>query len=132
MHDEHSNQTKALDEVGALVVDACFCVHRALGPGLLENVYEQCVAAELESKKLMVQRQVSLPVTYRELRLDAAYRIDLLVEDCVVVEIKSVAELVPVHQAQLLTYLRLSGRRLGYLVNFNTLMIRNGIKRLIL
>jgi GxxExxY protein len=126
------NDIARLDHIGADIVNACFSVHRALGPGLLEGIYEQCVAAELEDKGIMVQRQVLFPVTYRGIRMEAGYRVDLLVNECVLVEIKAVAETLPVHRAQLLTYLRLSGCRLGYLINFNNVMLRNGIRRMVL
>ena len=120
------------DRIGTTIVGAAITVHRALGPGLLELIYEQCLAAELEERGLSVQRQASLPVTYRGRLMDAAYRVDLLVSKCVIVEIKAVSEMLPVHQAQLITYLKLSGCKLGYLINFNQVVIKNGIRRIVM
>lgn len=114
------------------VLDAAFAVHTALGPGLLESAYELCLLHELTLRGLKAARQLALPVTYRGLELDAAYRLDLLVEGCIIVEIKAVEALTPVFEAQLLTYLRLSGKRLGFLLNFNVPRLKQGIKRLVL
>ncbi|MGM0945472.1 MAG: GxxExxY protein [Bacteroidota bacterium] len=114
------------------LLDACFKVHKALGPGLLENSYELCLAYELQKSGLQVATQVPMPILYEEVKLDAGYRIDLLVENSIVVEIKAVEEFHPVHMAQILTYLKLSGNRLGLLVNFNVGLLKNGIKRVIL
>lgn len=106
-------------------------VHTTLGPGLLESVYDQCLVAELKSRNLWVERQVGLPICYRSLRIDAGFRLDLLVEKLVVVEIKAVERLLPIHDAQLLTYLRLSGYRLGLLINFNVMRLKDGVRRLV-
>jgi len=122
---------KALDDIARQIVDSAFAVHVALGPGLLESVYEQCLAYEIQSRRLIVTRQVMLPVHYRDIVIEAGFRIDLLVSDLVVVEIKAVEKILPVHEAQLLTYLKLSGKRLGLLINFNVPRIKDGIKRLL-
>jgi GxxExxY protein len=114
------------------VIGAAIKVHRALGPGLLESVYEECLAMELCSEGFALRRQCCIPVSYRELRLEGAYRADLIVEDSVLVELKSVDALAPIHSAQVLTYLRLSGLKLGLLINFNVPALKRGIKRLIL
>jgi len=114
------------------VVDAAYRVHSALGPGLLESVYEVCLAHEIRQRGLSVDRQVSLPVKYDGIEVDAGLRLDLLVESSIVVEVKAVEELLPVHSAQVLTYLKLTGCRLGFLVNFNVPLIKNGIKRIAL
>jgi GxxExxY protein len=114
------------------VVDAAFCVHRALGPGLLESVYEACLAHELQKRALPFARQVALPVTYDGVAIEAGLRLDLLVNDCVVVEIKAVEKSLPVHDAPLLTYLKLTGKRLGLLMNFNVPLIKDGIRRFVL
>lgn len=106
-------------------------VHSALGPGLLESAYEACLACELEEAGLRVRTQVALPVIYKTIRLDAGYRIDVLVEECVIVEVKTVIKIHPVHEAQLLTHLRLSGHRLGLLLNFYVPHMRDGIKRIV-
>ena len=113
-------------------MDAAYTVHRALGPGLLESVYEVCLAHELTRRGHKVERQVSLPVVYDSVRLDAGLRLDLLVENSVVIEVKAVEALLPVHQAQLLTYLKLTGHRLGLLLNFNVPVIKDGIRRMVL
>lgn len=113
------------------IVDCAFAVHSALGPGLLESVYDRCLACELEARGIQVQRQVAVPVRYRGLAFDTGFRMDLVVGGLVVVEVKAVEKLLPVHEAQLLTYLKLSDCRLGLLVNFNVALIKYGIKRLV-
>jgi GxxExxY protein len=120
------------DDVAKAVVDAAYAVHSALGAGLLESVYEACLTHELKKRALKVASQVSLPIVYDGIRLDAGLRLDMLVEDCVIVELKAVDTLLPVHQAQILTYLKLTGHRLGLLINFNVPVIRQGIKRMVL
>lgn len=120
------------DRVGRIIVDSAIAVHRTLGPGLLESVYEACLAEELRQRGLTAERQVGVPVTYGEARLEVGFRIDLLVEKCVVVEIKSIDALASIHMAQVLTYLRFSGHRLGYLINFNSTLLKNGLRRLVL
>ena len=119
------------NEIGETLLGCAFRVHSALGPGLLESTYEVCLLHELTKTGIAVGRQVSLPVAYDGLELDAGYRIDLLIEDLVIVEVKAVERLLPVHMAQVLSYLRLSDRKLGYLLNFNTVHMRNGIKRVV-
>ncbi len=121
-----------LEGLGREIVDASLAVHRALGPGLLETVYEQCLVHELTQRGVLTARQVVLPLTYRDLRIEAGLRMDLVVGDLVVVELKSVEVLLPVHRSQMLTYLKLSGLRLGFLINFNVTLIKQGIHRLIL
>ena len=121
-----------LDRVAKLVVDAAFKVHKSLGPGLLESVYEICLGHEIGKVDLRVERQVALPVIYENIRMDAGLKIDLLVEESLVVELKAVEVILPVHEAQVLTYLKLTGHRLGLLINFNVPLIRDGIKRIIL
>jgi GxxExxY protein len=123
---EHVNRT------AAAVVDATLAVHRALGPGLLESVYEARLVHELTKRQIAAERQVTLPVVYDGLRLDTGLRLDLVVQQCLVVEIKAVIDVLPIHEAQLLTYLKLSGHRLGLLINFNVALIRDGIKRIVL
>ena len=119
------------EAVAALVVDAALAVHRELGPGLLESVYEQCLAHELESRGVAVQRQVAMPVRYRGIRVESGFRMDMLVGDRVIVEIKALETLLPVHTAQVLTYLKLAHRRLGLLINFNVPLLKQGIRRLV-
>jgi GxxExxY protein len=121
-----------VDRIAKLVVDAAFRIHKSLGPGLLESVYEVCLAHEIGKSNLTVERQVTLPVIYDNIRMDAGLRIDLLVEDSLIVELKAVEEILPVHEAQVLTYLKLTGHRLGLLINFNVPLIRDGIKRIAL
>jgi GxxExxY protein len=117
-----------LDGVTGTVVDSGIKVHTVLGPGLLETPYRRCLAYELRKRGLRVEEEVPLPLTYDGLRIDAAYRIDLLVNDCVIVEVKSSVQLLPVHSAQLLTYLRLTGAPVGLLMNFYVARLRDGIK----
>ncbi|MBK6627191.1 MAG: GxxExxY protein [Flavobacteriales bacterium] len=117
------------NEVSSLVIKAAIAVHRALGPGLLESVYQVCLLAELKSMGLRVQEQVAVPIVYRGERLANDLRIDLLVEDRVIVEIKAVEELHPIHTAQLLTYLKLTNKKLGLLINFNTTKLIEGLER---
>jgi GxxExxY protein len=120
-----------LNELSGAVVDAAIRVHSALGPGLLESAYTTCLAYELRERRLLVRTQVALPVVYKTIRMDTAYRIDLLVEESIVVELKTVSKLLPMHEAQLLTYLKLSRYRLGLLLNFHVPLMREGIKRMV-
>ena len=122
----------AAERVVREVVDSGLKVHRALGPGLLEAAYERCLAYELETRGLTVERQVPLPIVYEDLRLEGAYRLDLLVNRCVIVEVKAVEALSRLHEAQLLTYMRLSGHRLRLLMNFNVELLKQGLRRLVL
>jgi GxxExxY protein len=119
------------EQLTEAIIGAGIEVHRELGPGLLESAYEQCFCHELQIQ-LGFQRQVKLPVVYKGLRLDCGYRLDVVVQDSVVVEFKSVEHILPIHQAQLLTYLRLSGKRVGLIINFNVAVLKNGIIRRIL
>jgi GxxExxY protein len=113
------------------IIGAAMRVHTQLGPGLLESAYEACLAFELTSSGLAVERQKSLPVVYRDVQLDCGYRLDLVIQDAVVVEIKSVDALIPIHTAQILSYLKLSGYHIGLLINFNVLHLRSGIRRIL-
>jgi GxxExxY protein len=120
-----------INERSGAVVDAAIKVHSALGPGLLESTYEACVAYELRKRGLHVLAQVPLPIVYDEVRIEVGYRIDLLVDDAVVVELKAIAKLLPIHEAQLLSYLKLSGHRVGLLINFHVPHLRDGIRRMV-
>jgi GxxExxY protein len=119
-------------KISRIIIDAALKVHTVLGPGLLESTYEACLAQEVTNRGCHVEKQLPVPVIYEGLKLDAGYRLDLLVDDCVIVEIKSVDALAPVHKAQLLSYLRLSGKSLGLLFNFNVVHLRDGIKRFVM
>ena len=119
-----------INKISGVIVDAAMQVHTALGPGLLESAYEACLKYELTSRGLEVLNQVELPVTYKDKKIDAGYRIDLLVEDNIIVELKAVDKVIPIHEAQLLSYLKLSDKKIGLLINFNILRLKNGIKRL--
>ncbi|WP_066381399.1 GxxExxY protein [Anabaena sp. CA = ATCC 33047] len=119
------------NEISGLVVDAAYKVHTSLGPGLLESVYESVMDFELRRRKLKVDRQVVIPVFYEGVRLDEGFRADLIVEDQVIVELKSVEVVHPVHKKQLLTYLRLANKRVGLLINFNVTLIKDGISRVV-
>ena len=120
-----------INEISGAVVDAAMKVHSALGPGLLESTYEACLAYELRKRGLQVATQVGLPVVYDEAQLDIGYRIDLLVENLVIVELKAADAVLPIHEAQLLSYLKLSGKKVGLLINFNVLRLKDGIKRMV-
>lgn len=119
------------NEVSGIVVDAAIKVHSALGPGLLESAYEACLAYELTKRGMHVESQKILPVVYDGITLDIGYRLDLLVNDTVIVELKSVKEIADIHKAQLLSYLKLSGKPIGLLLNFNVILMKNGIQRLV-
>jgi GxxExxY protein len=118
------------NDITQKIIGCAIEVHKALGPGLLESAYEECLFFELQAAGLKVEKQKPLPVIYKDIRLEAGYRVDLLVEDCVVIELKSVEMLNDVHIAQTLTYLKLSGCKLGLLINFNVVKLVDGIKRL--
>lgn len=118
------------DALTEKIIGAAIEVHRALGPGLLESVYQECLALELGLQGLRFQSQQELPLNYKGLSLDAAYRLDLVVEQAVVIELKAVERLLPLHEAQLLTYLKLGGYSLGLLLNFNVPVLKDGIKRM--
>jgi len=120
-----------LNEITGEIVDAAIKVHSALGPGLLESTYEACLLFELQKRGLETHAQVGLPVVYDGVKLDVGYRLDLLVAGCVVVEVKSVEALAPVHDAQLLSYQKLSGHKIGLLINFNVAHLKNGLKRMV-
>ena len=120
-----------LNNVTSGIIGAAIDVHRALGPGLLESAYEACLAYELIQREMKVEQQKPLPLIYRDVQLDCGYRIDLLVDDAVTLEIKSVDSLAPIHQAQLLSYLKLSGCEVGLLINFNVKLLKQGIVRMV-
>ncbi len=121
-----------INKITGQIIGSAMAVHTALGPGLLESVYEACLTYELQSRGLKVERQVPVPVLYREVQLEIGFRIDLLVEKRVVVELKAVEKLLPIHEAQILTYLKLTGQRIGLLLNFNVVSMKKGIKRVAL
>lgn len=121
-----------LNRITEAVIGAAIKVHRALGPGLLESAYQECLSRELSLREISFQREVPLPVHYEGVQLDCGYRLDLVVADEVIVELKSLDQLAPIHEAQLLTYLRLSGKRVGLLINFNVPMLKDGILRRVL
>lgn len=114
------------------IIGAAIEVHRALGPGLLESAYEECLARELTLRGISYERQKPLPIVYRDTKLDCGYRVDLIADNRVILELKSVESLAPIHEAIVLTYLRMSGCRIGLLINFNVPVLRNGLKRLVL
>lgn len=120
------------NQIGTVILDAAFEVHKQLGPGLLESAYECCLVYELLQRNISVQSQLALPVVYKDVKLDCGYRIDIKVNDKVLVEIKAVDALTDIHIAQVLTYMKLSGCKLGYLINFNVRQLKDGIKRLVL
>jgi len=119
-----------VNQITEAIIGAAIEVHRALGPGLLESAYEACLVSELEHRGLKVEQQKAVPVVYRNVKLDCGYRLDLLVEEQVIVEVKAAESLLPVHQAQLLSYLKLSGLQTGLLINFHVKLLKDGIQRL--
>lgn len=129
-HEEHEGLDR--EALARNLIDAGLEVHRTLGPGLLESAYEHCLAFELAARNVRFRRQVALPIKYKGVALDTGYRIDLMAEDAIIIEIKGVDALTRVHEAQLLTYLKLSGCRVGFLMNFNAALFKQGLKRLVL
>ena len=121
-----------INEVTKKIIGCAIEVHKNLGPGLLESAYEECLIFELEKTGLKYKRQQPAPVIYKEIKLDCGYRIDILVENMVVIELKVVDEINPVHEAQILTYLKFSGKRIGLLINFNVTTLKDGLRRFIL
>ncbi|RJP36256.1 MAG: GxxExxY protein [Phycisphaerales bacterium] len=119
-----------INDISGAIVDSAVKVHRALGPGLLESAYQGCLVYELHKRGHKVEAQKVLPVWYDGVKIDVGYRLDLLVDDAVIVELKAVSELEPIHEAQILTYLKLSGKKLGLLMNFNVPLMKEGIKRM--
>ena len=131
MNHKGTKDTKRSDELSNLVIGAAIEVHRHLGPGLLESAYEECLCHELALNKISFERQKSLPVIYKGVHLDCGYRLDILVEKLIIVELKTVEHIEPIHEAQLLTYLKLSGLWLGLLINFNVPILKQGIRRIV-
>lgn len=121
-----------INELTGLILKKAFEVHSELGPGLLESAYEECLCYELAQCGLLVERQKALPILYKGIKVDAGYRMDIVVDNCVIIELKSVETLHPIHTAQLLTYLKLSKLRYGLLINFNVKSLKDGIKRYII
>jgi GxxExxY protein len=134
-HGAHGEAKVGLSHGSSLserVIKSAIEVHRHLGPGLLESTYEECLCFELAQSGIVFRRQVPLAVVYKEVRLDCGYRVDIAVEQELIVEVKSVERLMPIHDAQVLTYLRLSGYKVGLLMDFNTLMLKDGLRRFVL
>jgi GxxExxY protein len=129
---DRSNHAKMNDPLTEKIIGFAIEVHRQLGPGLLESAYEECLCYELGQNGLSFRRQVPLPVVYKAIRLDCGYRIDIVVEEKVILELKTVEHLISVHDAQLLTYLKLSGVPTGLLLNFNSAVLKDGVRRLVL
>jgi GxxExxY protein len=121
-----------INKVTGEIIGAAIEAHKALGPGFLESAYEECLCHELTLRKINFRRQESLPVEYKGVKLDCGYRIDLIIEDLILIELKSIETLLPIHEAQILTYLKLTGLKIGLLINFNVAALRRGIKRIIL
>jgi len=128
-HGDTEARRESLNDLSGKVIGACIEIHRELGPGLLESAYEECLAYELSNSGFHFDRQRALPVRYKEVELDCSYRLDFVVEDALVLELKAVTELHPIHEAQLLTYLKLDKKSLGLLINFNVPTLKQGVKR---
>mgnify|MGYP000871639603 CR=1 FL=1 len=124
-------EARSFDELSEKVIGACIEIHRHLGPGLLESAYEECLCHELPLAGVKFERQKTLPVSYKSVKLDCGYRLDVVLEGSFIVELKTVDQLLPIHEAQLLTYLKLSGISLGLLINFNVPTLRQGLKRIV-
>jgi GxxExxY protein len=124
-------EARSLDELSEKVIGACIEIHRHLGPGLLESAYEECLCHELSLAGVKFERQKTLPVSYKSVKLDCGYRLDVVLEGSLIVELKTVDQLLPIHEAQLLTYLKLSGISLGLLINFNVPTLKQGLKRIV-
>jgi GxxExxY protein len=120
-----------IEKVAEKIVDAAIKVHRALGPGLLESAYQKCMEYELQQQGLRVENEVMLPIAYGKIKIDAGYRIDMIVDNCVVIENKTVEKMLPIHEAQLLTYLKMGKCKLGFLLNWNVPRMKDGIKRMV-
>lgn len=126
------NHSQHINKLTESVIASAIEVHKALGPGMLESVYEECLCKELSLRKIKFTRQQPVPVEYKNTKLECGYRLDLLVEDTVVIEVKSIQKLAPIHEAQLLSYLRLGEWQVGLLINFNVLRLKDGIRRKVL
>ena len=122
---------KDIESIATHIVDAAVKVHKAFGPGLLESAYQTCLAYELIKRRILVECEVILPIEYDGLKLDAGYRVDMLVEECIIIENKCVEKVLPIHMAQILTYLKLRGCKLGFLINWHAPLIKDGIKRVV-
>ncbi|MCC7373548.1 MAG: GxxExxY protein [Verrucomicrobiales bacterium] len=128
-HGDTEARRGRLNELTGRVIGMCIEIHRTLGPGLLESVYDECLSYEISKAGLDFRRQEPMPVRYKEVALDCGYRVDFVIENALVLELKAVTELLPIHDAQLLTYLKLAGKSLGLLINFNVSVLKNGVKR---
>ena len=120
-----------LDQITHRIIGAAIEVHKILGPGLLESAYEACLAYELRQLGYKIEQQKPLPVIYKDVKLDCGYRLDLVVEDAVIIEIKAIEQIAPIHDAQLISYLRLADKRVGLLINFHVQLLKNGVKRIV-
>ncbi|HZQ05913.1 MAG TPA: GxxExxY protein [Anaerolineae bacterium] len=123
--------TNPLNQVTDQIIGAAIEVHRLLGPGLLESAYEACLAYELAQRNLKFEQQKPLPITYKQVKLDCGYRLDFLIEENVIVELKSVDQILPIYEAQLLSYLKISNKQVGLLINFNTPLLKQGVRRIV-
>jgi GxxExxY protein len=121
-----------INKITEKIIGCAIEVHKSLGPGLLESAYEECLCYELEKTGLLFKRQKPVPVVYKEIKLDCGYRADILVENVVIVELKSIDAIAPIHEAQMLTYLRFAEKKIGLLINFNVTILKNGLRRFIL
>lgn len=132
-HEDHKEHGEVIfNELSASIIGCAITVHKQLGPGLLESAYETCLAYELEQQGLFVERQKPMPLKYKTIDMDCGYRLDLVINKQVILEIKAVEQLMPIHDAQLLTYMRLAECRLGLLINFNERLLKNGIRRFVI
>ena len=129
---EVNSESEKCEYVASIIVDAAIKVHRALGPGLLESAYQQCLVYELVERGLDVKCEVPVPVIYKDVHIEVGYRVDMIIENSVIIENKTVEHILPIHEAQLLTYLKLTGIQIGFLINWNVQLLKNGIKRFVI
>ncbi len=128
---EESVETQKLNKLTEKIIGCAIEVHRSLGPGLLESAYEECLCYELSQSGIVFERQVPLPVVYKGVKLDCGYKMDVVIAKSVIIEIKAVERIIPVHEAQLLSYLKLYNKKVGLLINFHVLILKNGLKRIV-
>ena len=125
------NEIKNIEEIGKNIINAAIKVHRSLGPGLLESVYQKCLHYELKKLKIKAACEVSCPIKYEEIFIETGFRLDMIVEDCIIIENKTVQQILPIHEAQLLSYLKLKDCRLGFIFNWKSVLLKDGIKRMV-
>jgi GxxExxY protein len=125
-------EKERIEYFGSVIIDSCFTIHKEIGPGLLESAYQNCLAYELNQRGLVFEKEKPLPLVNKGVSLDCAYRMDFVVEGCILLELKAIDQLLPIHKAQVITYLKLANLNLGFLINFNDILLKSGIQRIVL